>query len=74
MRKYYWDTTPYVVLWRIWNTRNDIVFKDKQLNVNDTVDLIKLKMAFWVKGKYNLNSYSIEDFRSHLDGIRRHKI
>ncbi|KAI8529911.1 hypothetical protein RHMOL_Rhmol11G0011700 [Rhododendron molle] len=69
-----WNTTLYAGLWFIWKARNDLVFNNSIPTVEGVVDLIKLRVAFWVKGRCNLAIYSIEDFRSHLDGIRKHQI
>lgn len=46
-------------------------FKRKTLNLGEVIDLAKTRMAFWVKGKYKVSGYSIEDFKRSSDGIRR---
>lgn len=35
------------------------------------MDLVKTRMAIRVKGKYDVKDYSVEDFESNLDGIRK---
>lgn len=46
--------TLYAVLWSIWKVRNDLVFKNIILDVDEVTDLIKFRVAFWVKGRCNL--------------------
>lgn len=48
-----------------------LFFKRKTLNLGEVIDLAKTRMAFWVKGKYKVSGYSIEDFKRSLDDIRR---
>ncbi|KAI8551202.1 hypothetical protein RHMOL_Rhmol06G0167400 [Rhododendron molle] len=74
LEEIFWNTTLYTVLWSIWKARNDLVFKNSIPNTDDVVNLIKLRVTIWVKGRYNLAAYFVEDFRSHLEGIRKHKI
>ncbi|KAI8548477.1 hypothetical protein RHMOL_Rhmol07G0276600 [Rhododendron molle] len=52
----------------------NLIFKNSIPNTDDVVNLMKLRMTLWVKERCNLVAYSVEDFKSHLEGIRKHKI
>ncbi|KAG5527474.1 hypothetical protein RHGRI_023356 [Rhododendron griersonianum] len=49
--------------------RNEHLFQNKDLNWEDVVDLIKLRIAFWVKTKWNDGDYSVSDFIFRLSSI-----
>lgn len=40
----------------------------------DLIDMVKTRMALWIKDKYNIRDYSLGDFKNNLDGIRKLKI
>lgn len=52
----------------------NVVFNNKAWDKDEMVDLVKTRMALWIKGKYNVNDYFVEDFKRNLDGIRKVKI
>lgn len=58
----------------VWTRRNELVFKNKVWEVEEISDLVKMRMAIWIKGKYNIRDYSIENFKLILAGIRTVKI
>lgn len=62
------------MIWTIWTCRNESVFNHKTWTVGEIVDLVKTRMAIWIKGKYDVKDYSVDDFKSNLDAIRRVKI
>ncbi|KAG5562959.1 hypothetical protein RHGRI_005633 [Rhododendron griersonianum] len=49
--------------------RNEHTFQNKVLNWNEVVELIKLRIAFWVKSKWFESDYSITDFIYRLRSI-----
>ncbi|KAG5539456.1 hypothetical protein RHGRI_019858 [Rhododendron griersonianum] len=67
--KVIWDCIPFAVLWSLWKMRNEHLFQNKDLNWEDVVDLIKLRIAFWVKTKWNDGDYSVSDFIFRLSSI-----
>lgn len=69
-----WLATFYSVIWTIWTCRNDVVFNNKGWAVEDTCELVKTRMAMWIKGKYNTTGDSIEDFKRNLDGVGKVRI
>ncbi|XVF83888.1 hypothetical protein PTKIN_Ptkin16aG0529800 [Pterospermum kingtungense] len=51
-----------VIVWTIWLFRNDIVFKNKQLDLLKIIDLIKYRLAIWAKAKWPHLQLSVMDF------------
>lgn len=68
-KKRIWDCIPLAVLWSMWKMRNEWVFQNKRLNWIELVDLIKVRVALWVKASWESNSYSINDFIYRLDSV-----
>lgn len=69
-----WEACFYAVLWSIWLARNEITFNNSSMEAEEVLELVKTRMAFWIKGKYDIKDYSVEDFVRCLEGIRRIKV
>ena len=54
-----WNTIPVAIWWSIWNQRNQLFFNNQRLEWQDLVDLIKMRIIFWVKVKKGLKHYSV---------------
>ncbi|KAF7127592.1 hypothetical protein RHSIM_Rhsim11G0109000 [Rhododendron simsii] len=66
-----WDNASfYSGIWTIWTCRNELVFRNKIWEMEEISDLVEMRMVIWIKGKYNITDYSIEDFKWNLAGIR----
>ncbi|KAG5525575.1 hypothetical protein RHGRI_032018 [Rhododendron griersonianum] len=63
------QTTIYAILWSLWKARNDIIFRNSTPDLDDVVDIIKFRVAIWVKGTRNLPIYSIKDFKTASIGL-----
>lgn len=74
VEKVSWDISFYAVLWLLWLERNQIVFRNKVVEIGELVDRIKTTIAIWTKAAYKLNEYSVEDFKRCLSGIRKLKL
>ncbi|KAG5527629.1 hypothetical protein RHGRI_028525 [Rhododendron griersonianum] len=67
--KLIWDCIPTTIPWTIWNTRNGCAFKNETSDRKEVVELIKSKIALWVKAKWKSNEYSLNDFIFRLRSI-----
>lgn len=65
-----WNCIPLATLWSIWKMRNEFIFQNKGLNWEELADLIKLRVAFWVKSKWKHGEYSVNDFIFRLKSIK----
>lgn len=54
--------------------RNSLVFNGVVPRVEDIGDLIKTRVAMWIKVKFELKVYIVDDFKGFLDGIRKIEI
>lgn len=74
LEKFCWLTCFYSTIWSIWGGRNDLVLKNKAFIPDNIVDLSKTRMAFWIKARFKVDDYTVDDFKRCLDGIRKIKI
>ncbi|KAG5520875.1 hypothetical protein RHGRI_033441 [Rhododendron griersonianum] len=74
LEKLCWYASYYATIWTIWTSRNESVFKHKVWTVEEIVELVKTRVAIWIKGKYDIKDYSVDDFRCNLAAIRRVRI
>ena len=44
-----WDTLPYAILWTIWEMCNQVVFKNKECDLNVALAMINFRTAWWFK-------------------------
>ena len=44
-----WISTFFVVAWRIWMVRNEIIFHQKELNFEEVGHSVKWEVAMWTK-------------------------
>ncbi|KAI8546452.1 hypothetical protein RHMOL_Rhmol07G0118800 [Rhododendron molle] len=62
------------MLWSLWLVRNDYVFNNSSKQPWEVGDLVKTRVAMWMKTKFNIKIYTVEDFKVFLDGIRKLKL
>lgn len=60
-----WNCIPLAVLWSLWKFRNEFLFENKTLDWEEVTELIKVRVAFWVKSSLKID-YSINDFHYRL--------
>ena len=65
-----WKVIPLAIMWSIWKLRNEVIFSGRQVGLDDFCDLIKARVAFWVKDHFKGCSYSIQEFIYNLQQIR----
>ncbi|XP_028091616.1 uncharacterized protein LOC114291928 [Camellia sinensis] len=66
IEKKIWRAIPLVVMWSIWKCRNECLFRATIPNLEDLCDLIKHRIAFWVKPHLSDLHYSVHDFVFNL--------
>lgn len=49
--------------------RNEWVFQNKELDWVELVDIIKVRIALWVKASWDSNTCTINDFIFRLDSV-----
>ena len=70
LSKKLWSVIPVAIFWSVWKLRNDCIFNKCQPNWDDFSELIKVRIALWIKsGVKNIN-YTVSDFVHNLDLIR----
>lgn len=74
LEKFMWETCFFASVWTLWLMRNNLVFNGVLSTVGEVGEAIKTKVAMWVKVKFNIKVYSVEEFKIFLDGIRTLKV
>ncbi|KAK3188957.1 hypothetical protein Dsin_028518 [Dipteronia sinensis] len=44
-----WGTLFFVIVWTVWETRNNLIFKGTQPNLAQSIDLVKFRVVCWFK-------------------------
>ncbi|KAI8555421.1 hypothetical protein RHMOL_Rhmol05G0173500 [Rhododendron molle] len=70
LEKHIWEACFFVTIWSIWIMRSRLIFQNVMIGLEEVVDLIKYRVSMWVKVKFDIKVYSIEEFKRFLDGIR----
>lgn len=65
-----WRGVPLVVLWSIWQHRNAIVFKASAPNLGELCEVIKVRIALWLKPRFSKHHFSVQDFLVNLRQVR----
>lgn len=65
-----WDLIPYSLCWSIWLGRNDLIFQDKEFNLEQIWDLHISRIAWWIKAWWRECPYSCSDFLLNFVEIR----
>lgn len=64
-----WDWIPVALMRTIWNARNKLIFEESQPNWEDIIELMKVRVALWVKTKLGGGDYTVDDFVFKLKSI-----
>ena len=70
VEKRLWEAIPFTALWSIWKARNKLKFEGVQPRWEEFSELIKVRVALWVKYNIKRVSYTINDFVCNLHLIR----
>ncbi|KAG5527856.1 hypothetical protein RHGRI_028703 [Rhododendron griersonianum] len=60
-----------LLLWSIWIVRNDTIFNNKATDRNQVVELTKTRAALWIKARFDIKVYTVEDIKRNFDGAKR---
>ncbi|XP_058203090.1 uncharacterized protein LOC131317570 [Rhododendron vialii] len=74
LERHIWEVTFFATLWSLWLARNDLVFNNVLRSACEVGDQIKTRVAMWMKAKFVIKVYSVEDFKCFLGGIRKLKL
>ncbi|XP_058215313.1 uncharacterized protein LOC131326521 [Rhododendron vialii] len=74
LEKSIWEVCFFAILWSIWIVRNGYVFNNISTQAWEVVDLIKTRVAMWIKAKFDIKVYIVKDFKGYLEGIRKVKL
>lgn len=61
-----WKAIPRVVIWSLWNLRNECLFRGVVPNEAAVSELIKLRLAVWFKDVIKVHMFTVNDFISNL--------
>lgn len=59
-----------VVMWSLWNHRNECLFRIVVPSVVGVTDLIKFRLAVWFKEVFEDHIFTVNDFFFNIDHIR----
>jgi len=68
-RRKIWIATFYAILWRLWLHRNEISFKNCELDLQTVSHLIKWRVATWSKAWEEKVPYSAEMMAHNFQAI-----
>lgn len=66
-----WNAIPFAAFWSIWNMRNDCIFNGKHHVLEEVCELIKIRVALWIKANASELQYSVHDVVENLQQIRQ---
>lgn len=71
LEKHLWEACFYAMLWSLWLVRNDSIFNNSTKQVWEVGEFVKTKVAMWMKAKFDIKVYTVEEFKIFLDGVRK---
>lgn len=58
-----WNCIPLATIWTIWNTRNAYVFDNANPDWVEILELIKTRVAPWVKTRGENEQYTVNEIQ-----------
>ncbi|XP_058217620.1 uncharacterized protein LOC131328732 [Rhododendron vialii] len=74
LEKHIWKACFYATPWSLWLVRNDYVFNYSSKQALELRDIVKTRVAMWMKAKFDIKVYTVEEFKLFLDGIKKLKL
>lgn len=66
-----WQGVPLVVLWSLWKLRNEVVFNASTPIFSEVCEVIKVRVAAWLKHLFTEHKFTVQDFVVNLRQVRR---
>ncbi|KAL7198649.1 hypothetical protein ACSBR2_021034 [Camellia fascicularis] len=68
--KQVWRSILIAALWSLWKCRNDYLFNGQQHTCEDLCELIKVRVALWLKSHSIGQGYTVNEFVSNIREVR----
>nr|AFK35761.1 unknown [Lotus japonicus] len=52
----------WAVIWTVWNHRNDVIFRDEEVQMHKAMEMVKLKSWQWLNARKHNFSYSLYEW------------
>ena len=66
-----WKSIFYVIIWTVWQARNDIIFTDGSWNAQVIEFQVKLRVGQWIKARNSDIPYAVEVVARMFDHLQR---
>ncbi|CAM8966313.1 unnamed protein product [Rhodiola kirilowii] len=65
-----WRTLGYAIMWSIWEERNIRIFQNKKRKVEESGELVKVRLAWWAKYRSSRCPYPISTISRCITEVR----
>lgn len=65
-----WKVVPLAMLWSVWRLRNNCLFKEGHVDLEGLGELVKVRIALWVKSNMKGVKYSVHDIVANLKQVK----
>lgn len=57
-----WKLVWFTTIWYLWKHRNAIIFKNSSPDVDEVINLVKIKSWLWLKFKFEGTNFNFSDW------------